>query len=192
MSISKRIDLPSLLPADLKIIRGLELGVARGDYSLSLLKKYPNLHILLVDRWSDHHDEREYQLVLSRFKKFSDRVTIWRQTFDDALIKATELDLHFDFIYIDGYAHTGQEGGKTLRDWYPRLNPKGGLFAGHDYHEKWRPTMDAVDEFCRSIGRSIGVTASDEFPSWYLRGTESKIGTVRPILTAELQQPPIQ
>ena len=40
-------------------------------------------------------------------------------TFDDA-IDLFE-DQFFDFIYIDGFAHTGEEGGETLIKWYRKL-----------------------------------------------------------------------
>lgn len=40
------------------------------------------------------------------------------------------------FIYVDGYAHTGEDRGKTLFDWYPKLKI-GGLMAGDDYHDDW-------------------------------------------------------
>jgi hypothetical protein len=45
-----------------------------------------------------------------------------RMSFDEA----AELfdDEFFDFIYFDGYAHTGEEGGKTFSDWYQKLKIK--------------------------------------------------------------------
>ena len=77
-------------------------------------------------------------------------------------------DSYFDFIYIDGYAHTGQDGGKTLEDWYPKLRA-GGIFAGHDYHKHWSPTIDSVDAFRRSINHrgDLQLTLKDTFPSWW-------------------------
>lgn len=27
----------------------------------------------------------------------------------------------FDFVYIDGYAHTGEENGKTIIDWWRKV-----------------------------------------------------------------------
>ncbi len=82
-------------------------------------------------------------------------------------------DAHFDFIYFDGYAHTGEEGGRTFRDWYPKLKP-GGVMAGDDYDLKmWPLTVWAVNEAVAQLGVRLRLTEffSDEaynrFPSWY-------------------------
>lgn len=77
-------------------------------------------------------------------------------------------DASLDLIYIDGYAHTGQEGGKTLDDWWPKLK-RGGIFAGHDYHKTYQPTMDAVDAFMLKHKMPFSLTDGDELPSWWVR-----------------------
>ncbi len=78
-------------------------------------------------------------------------------------------DGSLDFIYIDGYAHTGQESGGTLRDWWPKLRA-GGVFAGHDYCARYQPTCDAVDAFVAANGLTLHVTETggDSFPSWWV------------------------
>jgi hypothetical protein len=92
-------------------------------------------------------------------------------TFDEALPLFKDASL--DFIYVDGYAHTGQDGGATLATWYPKLKP-GGFFAGHDYHPRWKPTMEAVDAFTRQHELHFAVAnipdnpKPDPFPSWWL------------------------
>ena len=60
-------------------------------------------------------------------------------------------DFYFDFIYIDGFAESGQEDGKTLYDWWPKLN-SGGIFAGDDYSDDWPETKKQVDIFCETLG----------------------------------------
>jgi len=71
-----------------------------------------------------------------------------------------------DFVYVDGYAHTGQEGGRTLDQWWAKVRP-GGIMAGHDYHEQWPLTVQAVNQFAARIGLAVHLTHEDEFPSWY-------------------------
>ena len=72
------------------------------------------------------------------------------------------------YIYIDGYAHTGQFGGRTLSDWWPKLKA-GGIFAGHDYHPEWPRTVAEVNLFARSRGLPVNVTSCAlEYPSWWV------------------------
>ena len=93
-------------------------------------------------------------------------------TFDDA-IDLFE-DQFFDFIYIDGFAHTGEEGGETLIKWYRKLKVDG-VFAGDDYHEDWPLVMWAVNNFVNQSGASLMVTEKVEdtafcqYPSWFIK-----------------------
>jgi hypothetical protein len=77
-------------------------------------------------------------------------------------------DAGLDFVYVDGYAHQGNEGGETLRQWLEKVRP-GGIFAGHDYHPKWKKNLAAVDAFRHANADQISqfqITAADPFPSW--------------------------
>ena len=62
------------------------------------------------------------------------RYTFLRGTFESHVNSFD--DETFDFIFIDGYANSGQENGKTLDDWWPKLKP-GGIFSGHDYCDRY-------------------------------------------------------
>lgn len=161
--ITRRNDLPYLLN-ELGLDRfGAELGVAKGEFSYHLLK-HSNVKILFsIDRWSDHHDDKEYHGCLQTLAPFGGRSLVVRETFENAVLDVP--DSFFDFIYIDGYAHTGQNNGRTLDDWWPKLKP-GGLFAGHDYHTKWRATMIAVDRFMAKHDLHFELTVHDQYPSW--------------------------
>jgi hypothetical protein len=84
-------------------------------------------------------------------------------------------DSFFDFIYIDAYAHEGQQGGKLLDDWWPKLKT-GGIFSGHDYDPAWPLTVAAVNAFAKKTGRRVtvfpGVTThnrEDAYASWFIR-----------------------
>jgi len=94
-----------------------------------------------------------------------------RMDFADAL----ELfpDGYFQFIYVDAYAHAGQQAGRLLSDWWPKLK-SGGIFAGHDYDSRWPKTVAAVDAFTTQEGcplnRLPGVSTAnpeDGFGSWW-------------------------
>jgi len=107
---------------------GIELGVARGWLSERLLASGNFHHLYSVDRWDGDrgHDVEEYKVAIRALMPYRDKNTCLKMSFDEALDLFA--DEYFDFIYIDGYAHTGQEGGKTLENWWPKLKP-GGLFT---------------------------------------------------------------
>jgi hypothetical protein len=91
-------------------------------------------------------------------------------SFDQAAPLFAEHSL--DFIYVDGFAHTGCEGGRTLADWYPKLRP-GGIMAGDDYHrEDWPLVVWAVHEAAAQLQVPIRVTDQvqdatyNRYPSW--------------------------
>lgn len=164
-TLDTRNDFPALLNS-LKLNENwVELGVAAGGYTSQLLKNQGGETVWSVDRWGDHHDMKEYLVALNRTKWYKNSQII-RATFDEALDQFE--DNFFDFIYIDGYAHTGQAAGKTLKDWYPKLK-NGGIFAGHDYHNKWSPTIVAVDLFTIKQSLKLNITCGDDmFPSWWV------------------------
>jgi len=155
-----REELPTLLQRG---SRGVELGVAKGHYARQLLNSEKFDELWLVDRWADHHDLLEYHYVVRTMPQ----ARVLRETFK----AAADLfeDASFDFVYVDGYAHTGQEGGHTLDQWWPKVCP-GGIFAGHDYCPKhWRPTVDAVDRFVERHWLTLNVTSEARYPSWWVR-----------------------
>lgn len=150
---------------------GVELGVAAGNYSNIILKNSQVSCLYSIDRWCDHHDIKEYfnatELLLS---KWGNRSKPLRISFDEALLLFP--DQFFDFIYIDGYARNGQENGKTLDDWWPKLKD-GGIFSGHDYSNHYPSTILSVDRFCSKHALQLNVTTSgqdksDQYPSWWI------------------------
>ena len=147
---------------------GIELGVAAGVYSLTILRESRCAKLWSIDRWSDHHDGKEYRLASMKLVQAGKgRCIPLRMSFEDAAPLFADNTL--DFIYVDGYAHTGQDDGRTLELWWPKLKP-GGVFAGHDYHERWQPTVDAVNAF--AARRQLKLSFTNEqppngFPSWF-------------------------
>ncbi len=144
----------------------IELGVAGGLFAVEMLQRAPSLRYIGIDRWADHHNEAEMKLARDRLWPFSD-ASLARATFAEAV--ASVADGFADMIYIDGYAHTGQERGDTLRDWWPKLKP-GGIFAGHDYDlAEYPQTVEAVDAFVHQHRLDMHLTGELSLPSWYLR-----------------------
>jgi hypothetical protein len=70
------------------------------------------------------------------FERGGDEIRVFLAEFDDGTL---------DFFYIDGYAHTGNAGGRTLHDWWRKVRP-GGVLAGHGYDaENWPKNVAAVN-----------------------------------------------
>ena len=83
---------------------------------------------------------------------YKNKYNLIKSTFESALKKFD--DKYFNFIYIDGFAHTGQEGGKTIIQWYKKLKV-GGIIAGDDYHKDWPLVLWAVNDFAKQIKSKI-------------------------------------
>jgi hypothetical protein len=148
---------------------GIELGVAGGHYSKRMVQSKKFKHFYGVDLYEDHHDTKEYVSALQLIG-IEENYTLLRMSFDDS-INLFE-DNFFDFIYFDGYAHTGEEGGKTFVDWYKKLKV-GGIFAGDDYHNDWPLVKWAVNDMVEKLGCSLNITGLVEkthlnkYPSWF-------------------------
>lgn len=151
---------------------GVELGVAEGYFSDTLLRCSRLKRLYSIDAWSDHHDSDEYMRACMRLSVHGTRSNILRSYFDDAVSLFSDNSL--DFVYFDAYAHTGQQDGRLFEQWYPKIK-NGGLCCGHDYDiVHWPQTVNAVDKFAASLGKDIrvipGVFSSnpqDLHPSWY-------------------------
>jgi predicted O-methyltransferase YrrM len=143
---------------------GVELGVATGHFSNHILNTSSLKVLFSIDRWNDHHTYQEYVNAANMLNQHRERSVILKMPFEEAvhLFK----DEIFDFIYIDGYAHTGQDDGRTLNEWWPKVK-KGGIFAGHDYSvQSWPKTVEQVDKFATSNNLKLEFT-KENFASWY-------------------------
>lgn len=146
---------------------GCELGVAKGYFSNDLLTHSSIKHLYSIDMWAGDrgHDFLEFNYAKNLLSNHQQRNTIIQKKFSDAL------DLFennfFDFIYIDGYAHTGQDNGKTLYDWWPKLK-SGGIFSGHDYDTAWPETIKQVNIFAKNKNVYVQTIIDKPYDSWYV------------------------
>lgn len=154
---------------------GVELGVASGSFSNRLLSTGRFSHLYSIDMWAGDrgHDVKQYKGVLRRLAPYKEKNSIIKLKFDEALDLFP--DEYFDFIYIDGYAHTGQNSGQTLHDWWPKLK-RGGVFSGDDYSDRYPLVIKEVDEFAQQNGLQVHIhrpkKAGDKLfqhPSWITR-----------------------
>lgn len=152
---------------------GIELGIAEGAFSHLVLSRKEVEHWYSVDMWAGDrgHDVNQYKRTIAKLHPFRDKNSILKLRFDEAL--SLFPDEYFDFIYVDGYAHTGQDNGKTLYDWWPKLK-RGGIFAGDDYDPRWQATVNQVDKFIKNNNLELHIFNFNEekggwsqYPSWY-------------------------
>ena len=166
-----RFNVPNFIQKDNLI--GIELGVAKGNFSKKMLESNKFKLYYGVDKYSDHHDSTEYLSALKHIgidKSFH----LLRTSFESAL-NIFE-DNYFDFVYVDGYAHGGQEGGKTLCDWIKKVKV-GGIICGDDYDSKFPLTIKAVNHLAQNTNNQIYLTNKDfvyenqrkHFASWIIK-----------------------
>ena len=148
---------------------GVELGVAAGSFSARMVQSGRFRAFFGVDAYTDGHGVQEYLAALRATGLWSE-YRLLRMSFDQAAPLFADESL--DFIYVDGFAHTGCEGGRTLADWYPKLRP-GGIMAGDDYHlEDWPLVVWAVHEAAAQLKVPVRVTDQvqaetyNRYPSW--------------------------
>jgi hypothetical protein len=166
---------------------GVELGVAAGEYSRRMVASGRFETFFGVDMYADTHDVAQYKEALRHVGLFGP-YKLLRMTFDEAYDLFPDESL--DFIYIDGYAHTGQEGGDTIWKWARKVRV-GGLIAGDDYHADWPLVVEAVDAFAAEtrfdLVRTTEVETGTNYsghPSWAMLKTAPTDGTAPAALVA--------
>lgn len=152
-----RHDILRLLPEGAGRV-GLELGVAGGEFSRRMVQSGRFEQFFGVDMYADTHDVAQYKTALRRVG-LTAPYKLLRMTFAQAYDLFD--DESIDFIYIDGYAHSGQEGGETIWHWARKVKI-GGLIAGDDYHSDWPLVMEAVNRFADETGFELCVTTLTE------------------------------
>jgi len=153
---------------------GIELGVAEGVFSERVLQSSTVGFLYGVDRYAGGgHNVAQYRRAMVRLMPYRNRHTILRMRFHEALDLFP--DEYFDFVYVDGYAHNGEEGGRTIREWYPKLK-SGGILSGDDYSPSWPLVQAAVDAFVCEQGLALSVIECGEpgvpwckYPTWWTR-----------------------
>lgn len=157
---------------------GVELGVAEGVFSERVLNHSDLSFLYSIDMYAGDrgHDVAQYRRALMRLIPHRNRNAVIKMRFDEALPLFE--DHYFDFIYVDGYAHTGQESGQTLKDWYPKLKP-GGIFAGDDYSKDWPKVIQTVNKFAKDNNLELNIidckepgSVWSEHPTWWVRKPE--------------------
>lgn len=162
-----REDLPKIFKK--KNLIGVELGVAKGSFSKELMNSKKFKFLFGVDSYSlKQHNKQEYKSALKNVGIFSN-YKLLNMTFDEALSLFPNKSL--DFIYFDGYAHTGQDYGRTIIKWSKKIK-NCGILAGDDYDDKWELNQQIINQFAEDNNFNISLTDVNKkkhiYSSWII------------------------
>ena len=176
-----RFDLPNLINKNGCI--AVELGVAAGSFSSNLINSKKFKKVIGIDSYSTpRHGIDEYREALTNTRFMFSDYFLLRMTFDEALPLFE--DKSIDFLYIDGFAHLGQCGGKTIYDWAKKVKI-GGIISGDDYDKDWPLVINSVDNFIKLNGFELNLTEKppedapiySQYRSWYTIKTDDIKGS---------------
>ena len=128
-----------LLFAELRFLKGVEIGVNRGSNAVKTIRVNPQLTLYCVDPWELYDGLNDFDDPIERKEAYAratwtlgqyDNVHVIRKFSMDAL-KDFE-DESLDFVYIDGN-HEFPYVAEDIFYWSKKVK-SGGLVAGHDYH----------------------------------------------------------
>ena len=129
---------------------GAEIGVWNGKTSRSLLKRFPELSLVMVDRWcppppgdswlesGDRFARRSTEEFYNAYRSamhvtrayMKRRRVLFRESTDAARLIEDE---SLDFVFIDG-DHSFDGTLADIEAWWPKVKV-GGIVSGHDYGE---------------------------------------------------------
>jgi len=183
--LSARIGIP-IKAQEIGAKIGVEIGVLRGEFSVSILNSAPDMFLYLVDAWSYQNDvvdmanisqevsDSDYNIAIENLKPYEGRFEISRKFSHKAVLDFE--DDFFDFIFIDAdHSYSGCLSDLTL--WFPKLKI-GGIFSGHDYIPDIKKdaagsefgVKSALDKFLEDKNYELNITGEPQpyaYPSWW-------------------------
>lgn len=166
-SISDRIALAKYFN-ELGFKKGVEVGVAGGEYSEKLCQNIPGLKLYCVDPWNPYKGNRRGGGNLqqhSNYKKAKNKLlpygAVMVRMFSTEAARELKHE-QFDFVFIDGN-HDYDYVMEDIITWNRLVRP-GGIIAGHDYYEFHNSgVIEAVDDYCRFHGILFNITPWAKF-----------------------------
>ena len=148
-------------------LTGAEIGVYLGATSASLLDRFENLKLWMVDPYNPGaYLKKNDQLSKLSAANHLDHASTARNAVEFASDRRTFVPVaspeaarfvpdDLDFVFLDG-DHSYEAVTQDISTWIAKLKPDGnGLFAGHDYNRT--EVAQAVDEFAAANGLSVHV-----------------------------------
>jgi len=152
--------------AEKQALRGIEIGVAVGDNSLSILKELSVEKLFLIDPYTPYEDALGHadfsaDYAIARAKLVEYPQVVWLRKTSESAIREFQNEEAFDFVYIDGN-HSYESVKKDITLYYPLIK-NNGLIGGHDYTPYYETVMRAVNEFAEEAKLELHTV----FPDWW-------------------------
>lgn len=172
-----RTDLAQLVH-DLDFKKGVEVGVAAGEYSEVLAKLNPQMELSGVDPYLSYRGYKDYvrkgtfnalmEDAHARLDKYPQYKFIREMSLDAARQFEPE---SLDFVYIDAN-HSEPYVSQDIETWSTKVR-SGGIVSGHDYaHLK---AKDGQDSSNWAVVEAITKYANDYDVQLFIWGLEAKI-----------------
>lgn len=166
---------------------GVEVGVAEGIYSKTLVRANPQMKLYGVDPFKPYRGYRDYTRK-DTFKRLYDEATRRLTKYpnykfiEDFSLEAVKrfTDNSLDFVYIDAN-HAEPYISQDIREWTKKVRP-GGIVAGHDYIQGVKVSnQESPHNIVMDIKNAIkNYTASHHIRPWFLIGLNARIpGMIR-------------
>ena len=149
---------------------GVEIGVAEGDNSRSMLKNLNMKMLYLVDPYIEYEDgvTTHSAQFIAGFKTVSEtlaglpNVCFLQEKSEDAV---GHVPSNLDFVYIDGN-HSYESVKLDIKLYYPKVRV-GGLIGGHDFESRFVGLCSAVLEFAQE--NSLVLTGGAGKNDWWIK-----------------------
>ena len=155
--LKNRISLVKLFPR-LKVKVGVELGVARGDYSYKLNKAYTFEKFYGVDSWSSRIHNDSQRLTATQLLGRFPQVELIQGTFSEVVTKFE--DNYFDLVVTSEDAGGDKVSGfpeKLLARLLDDSNPVGWSIGDQD----WDHLFSGSTDFFQKVSHSKSTTYSE-------------------------------
>lgn len=172
-----RDDLAELF-AELDFKKGVEVGVAAGEYSEIIMRANPQLQLFGVDPWEPYKGYKDF-VRLGTFDSLEvqahnrlDKYPTYHFMKDYSVAASNNFaDGSLDFVYIDAN-HSEPWVTQDITAWAPKVRP-GGIVAGHDYARI--KGNDQEDSKNWAVIPAINKYAKENNHQLYIWGLEAKL-----------------
>lgn len=156
--------------------RGAEIGVAKGDFTITLCRNMPGLELFAIDAWQTYDGYRDYR-DQQQLEDYHDKVVERMAPFNCTIIRKWSMDAvdcfedeSLDFVFIDGN-HDFKNVADDIVEWSKKVR-KGGIVAGHDFYDQDHGIKFGVKYVVRAWMEynkieNWFIMHGDKCPSWF-------------------------
>jgi predicted O-methyltransferase YrrM len=158
--------------------KGVEIGVASGEFSLQLIRANPQMKLIGIDPYLPYSEYKDYSLMATFEKLESDALEKLSKIHNYEFMKEMSMDAikkfedeSLDFCYIDGN-HQDPYVTQDIENWPSKVR-SGGIIAGHDYAKISRVNWSVKEAIHK-------YTKDNNIKPWFILGADGRIkGTTR-------------